>query len=140
MQIFNLILYYDMTTNLMVLDGLRASQTSSQSIDIRPLRRRTRAVQSHLPDGANVPLHLIRGSLDAPDSVSQTASIGTAVFGQLKTDSPYSLPWAAIFSLKSTPSLSPSNTRFLGPTPALPSPPHKRHLDRFNRYRDRLTD
>jgi len=69
--------------------------------------------------GGSVP-HPISGSLGPPDSASQTASIGSAVFAQFTAEYPYTLQQAAPFPQKFPLPMggiwAPSNTWFLGPT------------------------
>ena len=83
-------------------------------------RHRTWTVQSYSPGGANMHPHLTHASWATPVHIPNGISIDSAVFAQLTTEGPYTLQWAAHFSLKISlaheGSEPPSNTCFLGPT------------------------
>jgi len=95
------------------------------------------AVQQYSPGGASVHPqgpHVIRTSLDPPESKSQTASRSVR---QFLHSSPPSVPMlynGPPLPLKIAPSRGYMDSHLIHGSLGLPSPQPKRHVDRFNRF------
>ena len=75
--------------------------TSGQTNLTKRLHRHsTWTVQSYSPGGANMHPHLTHASWATPVHIPNGISIDSAVFAQLTTEAPYTLQWAAHFSLR----------------------------------------